>query len=67
LSCRTIINATSRRAVPQSPGAAEPSQADELITRRLSEALRLLDVRIPDHPIVGAGELTFSFAETGRL
>jgi len=48
-------------------GAAGPSHADELITRRLSEALRLLDVRILDHLIVGAGELTFSFAETGRL
>lgn len=44
----------------------EPSQADELITRRLIEALRLLDVRILDHLIVG-GEQVTSFAERGLL
>ena len=47
-------------------GAAEPSEADELITRRLRETLSLIDVRVFDHLIV-AGELTFSFAETGLL
>jgi DNA repair protein RadC len=47
-------------------GIAEPSQADELITRRLTDALQLIDVRVLDHLIVGeSGE--FSFAETGRL
>ena len=48
-------------------GVAEPSQADEIITRRLRDALALVDVRILDHVIVGAdGEIT-SFAERGLL
>ena len=38
-------------------GVLEPSQADELITRRLKEALALVDVRVLDHFIVGDGEL----------
>jgi DNA repair protein RadC len=46
-------------------GVAEPSQADELITRRLKEALSLIDVRVLDHLIIG--ERTFSFAESGLL
>jgi DNA repair protein RadC len=44
----------------------EPSQADELITRRLTEALQLIDVRVLDHLIV-AGAQTFSFVEAGKL
>lgn len=47
-------------------GVAEPSQADELITRRLREALALLDVRVLDHLII-AGAQEYSFAETGLL
>lgn len=47
-------------------GVAEPSQADELITRRLREALALLDVRVLDHLII-AGPQEYSFAETGLL
>jgi DNA repair protein RadC len=43
----------------------EPSQADELITRRL-KALGLLDVRVLDHFIVGDGRC-FSFSEAGLL
>ena len=49
-----------------SSGIAEPSQADELITRRLKEALSLIDVRVLDHLIIGAGA-EYSFAEAGRL
>jgi DNA repair protein RadC len=45
---------------------AEPSQADELITRRLREALALVDIRVLDHVIV-AGAETLSFAERGLL
>lgn len=37
-------------------GVLEPSQADELITRRLKEALALIDVRVLDHFIVGDGQ-----------
>lgn len=47
-------------------GVAEPSQADELITRRLRDALALIDIRVLDHFIVSAGQ-TMSFAERGLL
>jgi DNA repair protein RadC len=47
-------------------GVLEPSQADELITRRLKEALALMDVRVLDHFIIGDG-LCFSFSEHGLL
>ena len=45
-------------------GVAEPSNADEMLTTSLKQALALVDVRVPDHFIVaGAGVL--SFAERG--
>lgn len=47
-------------------GVAEPSQADELITRRLKDALALVDIRVVDHLIVGDG-VCESFAERGLL
>lgn len=47
-------------------GVAEPSQADELITQRLREALALIDVRVLDHLIV-AGPAVTSLAERGVL
>ena len=47
-------------------GVLEPSQPDELITRRLKEALALVDVRVLDHFIVGDGQC-YSFAEHGLL
>lgn len=47
-------------------GLAEPSQADELITRRLKEALALVDIRVLDHLVVGDG-VCESFAERGLL
>jgi DNA repair protein RadC len=47
-------------------GVAEPSQADELITRRLKETLSLLDVRVLDHLII-ANTQEYSFAESGLL
>jgi DNA repair protein RadC len=47
-------------------GVLEPSQADELITRRLKEALALMDVRVLDHLIIGDGHC-FSFCEHGLL
>ena len=47
-------------------GVAEPSQADELITHRLKDALALLDIRVLDHLIV-AGNAVLSFAEKGLL
>jgi DNA repair protein RadC len=47
-------------------GVAEPSQADELITQRLKEALGLVDIRLLDHIIVGDGA-SVSLAERGLL
>ncbi|HEX4927817.1 MAG TPA: DNA repair protein RadC [Burkholderiales bacterium] len=47
-------------------GVAQPSQADELLTRSLKEALALVDVRVLDHFVV-AGSQTLSFAERGLL
>jgi DNA repair protein RadC len=53
-------------AHPHPSGVAEPSQADELITQRLKEALGLVDIRILDHIIVAGGD-TISFAERGLI
>jgi len=47
-------------------GAAEPSRADEYLTRTLKQALELIDVRVLDHFVV-AGSETVSFAERGLL
>jgi len=47
-------------------GVAEPSEADRFITRRIKEALELMDVRVLDHFIVGDGVPT-SFAESGWM
>lgn len=47
-------------------GVAEPSQADERITRRLRAALELVDIRLLDHLIIGAGKTT-SLASRGLL
>ena len=47
-------------------GVAEPSQADERITRRLKSALELVDIRLLDHLIVGHGRAT-SLAARGLL
>lgn len=45
-------------------GVAEPSQADRAITTRLREALSLIEVRLLDHFVIGAGVPT-SLAERG--
>jgi DNA repair protein RadC len=47
-------------------GVAEPSQADELITLRLKDALGLVDIRVLDHLIVGDSRCV-SLAERGVL
>lgn len=47
-------------------GVAEPSQADRLITRRLQEALALIDVRVLDHLVIGDGN-PVSLAARGWL
>lgn len=47
-------------------GIAEPSQADRHLTRRLVEALELVEVRVLDHIVVGDGECV-AFSERGWL
>jgi DNA repair protein RadC len=47
-------------------GVAEPSRADEHLTQSLKTALAMVDVRVLDHLVVGAG-LVVSFAERGLL
>ena len=47
-------------------GVAEPSHADVAITKRLTKALALVDIRVLDHFIVTAGE-SVSFAERGLI
>jgi DNA repair protein RadC len=47
-------------------GVAEPSQADERITRRIKSALELVDIRLLDHLIIGDGAST-SMANRGLL
>lgn len=47
-------------------GSTEPSRADELLTKTLSTALSMVDVRVVDHLIVAGGS-SLSFAERGLL
>lgn len=47
-------------------GVAEPSQADERITKRLKAALELVDIRVLDHIIIGNGTAT-SLASRGLI
>ena len=47
-------------------GDTTPSQADKTITQRLVQALQLVDIRVPDHLIVGGTQI-LSFAEHGLL
>lgn len=47
-------------------GVAQPSKADEYLTLNLVNALKLVDVRVLDHFVVGEGEV-ISFAERGLI
>jgi len=47
-------------------GVAEPSEADTSLTRRLIDALKLVDIRVLDHIIVGNGQCV-SFAQRGLI
>ena len=47
-------------------GVAEPSHADKQITNTINELVSLVDVRLLDHLVVGAGEVV-SFAERGLI
>jgi DNA repair protein RadC len=48
-----------------SSGVAEPSPADEFITRRLKDALSLIEVLVVDHLIIGT--TVYSMAEHGLI
>lgn len=48
-------------------GRCEPSAADTALTRALTEALALVDVKVVDHFIVVPGQPAFSFAEHGMI
>ncbi|HEX7815034.1 RadC family protein [Dyella sp.] len=47
-------------------GVAEPSAADWSITRQLRDALKLVDIKVLDHLVIGASDPT-SMAERGML
>ena len=47
-------------------GVAEPSQADELITRRVKESLAAVDIHVLDHLVIGDSQCE-SMAERGML
>jgi DNA repair protein RadC len=47
-------------------GVPEPSEADQLITRRIRSALELVDIRLLDHFVVGDGNCV-SLASRGLL
>ena len=62
-----LRNAAAMILVHNHPsGTAEPSRADELLTRALKDALALVDVKVLDHLIVAGGDM-LSFAERGLL
>lgn len=48
-------------------GVAEPSRADEMLTRALKDALGLVDVKVLDHFVVAGTARPLSFAERGLL
>ncbi|MCX7092034.1 MAG: DNA repair protein RadC [Methylobacter sp.] len=62
-----MLNASALILAHNHPsGLAEPSAADRAITRRLIDALGLMEIRVLDHFIIGGIE-HFSFAEAGLL
>jgi DNA repair protein RadC len=61
LNCAALILAHNHPS-----GVAEPSAADNAITRRIIEAARLIDVRVLDHLVIGETE-TISMAARGLL
>jgi DNA repair protein RadC len=60
-----VVVAAAIFAHPHPSGVAEPSAADENITRRLKQALELVDIRLLDHIVVG--EQCVSLAARGLL
>jgi DNA repair protein RadC len=66
---RTVLEANAAAVIlyhNHPSGVSEPSQADELITQRVKEALALVDIRLLDHIIIGDG-VSVSLAERGLV
>jgi DNA repair protein RadC len=62
-----LLNAGAAILVHNHPsGVAEPSRADEVLTQSLVAALRIIEVRVLDHLVVGMGSVV-SFAERGLI
>ena len=53
-------------AHPHPSGVAEPSDTDVRLSRKLTDALSLIDVRVLDHLCVGKGSIT-SLDERGLM
>ena len=67
VKCALARNAASVILAHNHPsGVAEPSIADEALTRALQQALALVDVKVLDHFVI-AGNTATSFAERGLL
>lgn len=47
-------------------GVSQPSSADHTMTKTLKDVLKLVDIRILDHLVVGSSDC-FSFAEHGMI
>ncbi|TKI04034.1 RadC family protein [Martelella alba] len=61
------VNATALILAHNHPsGKAEPSRADREVTDQVSRAAALMDIRVLDHLVIGAGECV-SFAQRGWL
>jgi len=61
------LNAAAVILAHQHPsGMTEPSSADRKLTEQLETTLRLVEIRVLDHIIIGKGK-PYSFAETGLL
>ena len=58
---------THANATLHPSGVAQPSRADEALTRTLKQALGLVDVQLLDHFIVAGMQEPLSFAESGLL
>ena len=61
LNCASVILSHNHPS-----GVAQPSRADQVLTRELQTALKLIDVQVLDHIIVAAGA-SVSMAELGLL
>ena len=65
--CAILESAASIVLLHNHPsGEAEPSQEDKIITRRMIEAGKLLDIPVLDHIIIGQRKY-FSFREAGLI